>query len=55
MLVWRKNKLGSRVLGEIATNSDMQMTPPLWQKVKEELKNLLMELKEESEKKKKLS
>ena len=26
------------------------MTPPLWQKVKEELKNLLMKVKEESEK-----
>ena len=31
-------------------NSDMQMTPPLWQKVKEELKSLLMKVKEESEK-----
>ena len=29
--------------------SDMQMTPPLWQKV-EELKSLLMKVKEESEK-----
>ena len=28
----------------------MQMTPPLWQKVKEELKSLLMRVKEESEK-----
>ena len=28
----------------------MQMTPPLWQKVKEELKGLLMKVKEESEK-----
>ena len=28
----------------------MQMTPPLWQKVEEELKNLLMKVKEESEK-----
>ena len=28
----------------------MQMTPPLWQKVEEELKSLLMKLKEESEK-----
>ena len=26
------------------------MTPPLWQKVEEELKSLLMKLKEESEK-----
>ena len=28
----------------------MQMTPPLWQKSEEELKNLLMKVKEESEK-----
>ena len=28
----------------------MQMTPPLWQKVKNELKSLLMKVKEESEK-----
>ena len=27
----------------------MQMTPPLWQKVEEELKSLLMKVKEESE------
>ena len=25
----------SRLLGEISTTSDVQMTPPLWQKVKE--------------------
>ena len=30
--------------------SDMQMTPPLWQKYEEELKSLLMKVKEESEK-----
>ena len=34
--------------GEISITSDMQMTPPLWQKV--ELKSLLMKVKEESEK-----
>ena len=34
--------------GEISIISDMQMTPPLWQK--EELKSLLMKVKEESEK-----
>ena len=28
----------------------MQMTPPLWQKSEEELKSLLMKVKEESEK-----
>ena len=33
-----KHKLESRVLGEISITSDMQMTPPLWQKVKRNLK-----------------
>ena len=36
--------------GEISITSDMQMTPPLWQKVKRNLKSLLMKVKEESEK-----
>ena len=31
---WKKHKLESRLLGEIPMTSDMQMTPPLWQKVK---------------------
>ena len=31
---WMKHKLESRLLGEIAITSDMQITPPLWQKVK---------------------
>ena len=44
-------QLDSRLPGEILITSDMQMTPPLWQKVKrEELKNLLMKVKAESEK-----
>ena len=30
---WMKHKLESRLLGEISISSDMQMTPPLWQKV----------------------
>src|SRR5574342_410502 len=47
---WRKHKLNSRLLGEISITSDMQMTPPLWQKEEEELKSLLMKVKEESEK-----
>ena len=34
MLGWMKHKLESRSLGEILTTSDMQMTPPLWQKAK---------------------
>ena len=31
---WKKHKLESRLPGEISIASDMQMTPPLWQKVK---------------------
>ena len=31
---WMKHKLESRLLGEISIISDMQMTLPLWQKVK---------------------
>ena len=34
MLVWKKHKLESRLLGEISITSDTQMTPPLWQKAK---------------------
>ena len=33
-LGWRKHKLKLRLPGEISITSDMQMTPPLWQKVK---------------------
>ena len=32
--VWKKHKLELRLPGEISITSDMQMTPPLWQKVK---------------------
>ena len=31
---WMKLKLESRLPGEISVISDMHMTPPLWQKVK---------------------
>ena len=31
---WMKHKLASRLLGEMSVTSDMQMTPPLWQKAK---------------------
>ena len=31
---WMKYKLESRLLGEIAITSDVQMIPPLWQKAK---------------------
>ena len=34
MLGWMKQKLESRLPGEISITSDMQMTPPLWQKAK---------------------
>ena len=32
MLDWMNHKLESRLPGEISVTSDMQMTPPLWQK-----------------------
>ena len=47
---WMKHQLESRLLGEISITSDMEMTPPLWQKSKQELKSLLMKVKDESEK-----
>ena len=50
MLGWRKHKLESRLLGEISITSDMQMTPPFMAESEEELKSLLMKVKEESEK-----
>ena len=40
----------SRLLREMSTTSDMQMIPLEWKKVKKEVKNLLMRVKEESEK-----
>ena len=40
------HKLESRLLREISITSDMQMTPPLWQKVK----SILIKVKEESQK-----
>ena len=33
-LDWMKHKLESRLPGEISINSDMKMTPPLWQKAR---------------------
>ena len=47
MLGSKKHNQKSRLPGEISITSDMQMTPPLWQK---ELKSLLMKVKEKSEK-----
>ena len=34
MLAWMNHKLESRLPGEISITTDMQMTPPLWKKVK---------------------
>ena len=34
IMVHKKHKLESRLPGEISITSDMQMTLPLWQKVK---------------------
>ena len=50
MLGWRKHKLESRLPGEISITSDVQMTPPLMAESEEELKSLLIKVKEESEK-----
>jgi len=47
MLGWVKHKLESRLLGEISTASDDTF---LMAESKEELKNLLMKVKEENEK-----
>ena len=47
---WKKHRLESRLPGEISITSDMQMTPPLLAESEEELKSLLMKVKEESEK-----
>ena len=32
---WIKHKLESRLLGELSITSDIQMTPPFWQKQRE--------------------
>ena len=34
MLDWMKHKVESGLQGEISVTSDMQITPPLWQKAK---------------------
>ena len=50
MLGWIKHRLESRLVREISITSDMQMTPPLMAESQEELKSLLMKVKEENEK-----
>ena len=48
---WMNHKLESRLQGEISVTSDMQTTPTtLMAESEEELKSLLMKVKEESEK-----
>ena len=47
---WMNHRLESRFPGEISTTSDMQMATTLMTESKEELKSLLMRVKEESEK-----
>ena len=42
-----KAQAGIKIVWKISITSDMQMTPPLWQKA--QLKSLLMEVKQESE------
>ena len=41
---WKKHKLESRLPAEISITSDMQMIPPLWQKVKEESEKVGLKL-----------
>ena len=50
MLDWKKHKLESRLPGEISITSDMQMTNTCMAESEEELKRLLIKVKEESEK-----
>ena len=47
---WKKHKLESRLPGEISKTSDMQMITTLMAESEEELKSLLIKVKEESEK-----
>ena len=48
MLGWKKPKLELRLLGEISITSDMQIDTTLMAEREEELKSLLMKVKEES-------
>ena len=50
MLGWKKHKLKSRLLGEISVTSGNADDTTLMAESKEELKSLLMKVKEESEK-----
>ena len=48
-LGWKKHKLESRLLGEISITSDMQIYTTLMAESEEELKSLLIKVKEERE------
>ena len=50
MMGWMKHKLKSRLPGEISVTSDMQRTTTFMAESEEELKSLLMKVKEENEK-----
>ena len=50
MLCWMKHKLESRLLGEISITSDTQLNTTGTAQSEDELKSLLMKVKEESEK-----
>ena len=50
LLGWKKHKVESRLWGEISVTSDTQIDTTLMAESKEELKSLLMKVKEESEK-----
>ena len=50
MLGWIKHKLESRFPGEISITSDMQTSATLMAEREEELKSLLMKVKEKNEK-----
>ena len=50
MLGWKKHKVESRLPGEISITSDMQIDTTVMGESEEELKILLMKVKEESEK-----
>ena len=50
MLDWMKHKLESRLVGELSITSDVQVMAHNLMAEREELKSLLMRVKEESEK-----
>ena len=49
LVLWASQLAGLKISGRNSLTSDMPMTPPLWES-EEEVKSLLMKVKEESEK-----